>query len=80
MATFNISSLISRKFKFYEHTQTANTTWTIPHNLGVIPICVQTYNSSKEEIEGDVDWTNASTTSLTITFPVALAGTAKVFG
>ena len=53
----------------YVHDQAvSNTVWNIVHNMSKYPsvICI---DSSGDEIEGDVDWTDTNTVTVTFAFP-----------
>ena len=51
--------------------------WTVQHNLNSAYVVVQTYDSNEEQmLPQTIDLTDANTT--TITFPIALSGTAVV--
>lgn len=58
----------------YEHTQgSADTVWTIEHSLGFYP-SITVFDSALSEVEGAIEHQDAN--SLTITFSVAISGTA----
>lgn len=58
----------------YSHTQgLASTVWTIEHNLGFYP-SVTVFMSSGDVVEGAIE--HQDTNNLTITFSVAISGTA----
>jgi hypothetical protein len=58
----------------YEHVQgAADTIWTIEHNLGFYP-SVTVFDSALSEVEGAIE--HQDQTTLTITFSVAISGTA----
>lgn len=60
----------------YDHTQASPaTTWIIAHNLGLRP-SVQTFSVGGVEIIGAVQ--HLSFNTLTVTFAVAVAGTARL--
>lgn len=58
----------------YSHTQgSANTVWSIEHNLGFYP-SVTVFLSTGDTVEGLIEHSN--TNSLTVTFSAAISGTA----
>lgn len=58
----------------YSHVQGADSTiWTIEHNLGFYP-AVTVFMSSGDTVEGAIE--HQDTNNLTITFSVAISGTA----
>lgn len=58
----------------YTHTQGSNNdVWTIEHNLGFYP-SVNVFMSSGDVVEGAIE--HQDTNTLTITFSVAISGTA----
>lgn len=58
----------------YEHTQGIDATvWTVDHNLGFYP-SVTVFDSALSEVEGAIEHQDQYT--LTITFSVAISGTA----
>ncbi len=58
----------------YTHTQGADATvWTIEHNLGFYP-SVNVFMSSGDVVEGAIE--HQDTNTLTVTFSVAISGTA----
>lgn len=58
----------------YEHVQGSDSAvWTIEHNLGFYP-SVSVFLSSGDVVEGAIE--HQSTNTLTITFSVAISGTA----
>ncbi len=58
----------------YEHVQAAdNSVWTVTHNLGFYP-SVTVFMSSGDVVEGAIE--HQDTNNLTITFSVAISGTA----
>lgn len=79
-STANLEDLVSSTFpavKSYQFTQaSAATTWTINHNLGTRPLCVDLYDSSYQKIVGQV--VHTSSTVCTVTFNVAQSGYARL--
>lgn len=58
----------------YSHTQgSSSTTWSIEHNLGFYP-SVTVFMSSGDTVEGSIEHQDVN--NLTITFSVAISGTA----
>lgn len=72
--SMNITNLSSGS---YTQSFTNQSTWTVQHNLNSAYVVVQTYDSNEEQmLPQTIDLTDANTT--TITFPIALSGTAVV--
>jgi hypothetical protein len=72
--SMNITNLSSGSY-----TQSFNnqSTWTVQHNLNSAYVVVQTYDTDEEQMLPQIiDLTDANTT--TITFPIAISGTAVV--
>jgi len=63
----------SRMFEFTQNTPLA--TWTIIHNLGFYP-SVELFNSSRSEIDGDVN--HLSTNTLVVNFNLPITGYARL--
>jgi hypothetical protein len=62
--------------KTYLHVQgVADTVWTITHSLGKYP-AVTALDSTREQIEGEVDYVDLNT--VTVTFAGALSGSATL--
>lgn len=63
----------------YEHDQTtADTVWTVTHNLGTKYVSSQVIDSSGNIVIPDTDWTTSTTTTLTLVFAYAKDGTAII--
>jgi len=72
--SMNITNLSSGS---YTQSFTNQSTWTVQHNLNSAYVVVQTYDTNEElMLPQIIDLTDANTT--TISFPVALSGTAVV--
>ena len=72
--SMNITNLSSGS---YTQSFTNQSTWTVQHNLNSAYVVVQTYDTNEElMLPQTIDLTDANTT--TISFPVALSGTAVV--
>ncbi len=72
--SMNITNLSSGSFT---QSFTNQSTWTVQHNLNSAYVVVQTYDTNEElMLPQTIDLTDANTT--TISFPVALSGTAVV--
>lgn len=79
-STANLEDLVTATFtpvKSYQFTQaSAATTWVINHNLGMRPLVVDLYDTNYQKIVGQV--VHTSSTVCTVTFNVAVAGTARL--
>jgi hypothetical protein len=79
-STANLEDLVTATItpvKSYQFTQaSAATTWTITHNLGMRPLVVDLYDTNYQKIVGQVVHTSVNV--CTVTFNVAVAGTARL--
>jgi hypothetical protein len=65
--------------KVYVHFQdVASDVWTIQHDLNTRDLTVTLFDSSGDEIEGEISWPNSSDDQIRVHFGRPVSGTARV--